>query len=206
MVNTKKKLTKQVNEVNEMTKAAYARYKGVSKAMVTKWLNDGRLVLTEDGKRVLVNESDARIKQTANLNNWANEQHAAAARVEVDKAIEEKTFTDLKDEVNDDQLSLEGNNADTLFKNARALREKATALQAAAEHEKFIGSLVSKEAARKFYGGVLMSIADNVDTLAISLAPVVLSLDNIPDCSSEIKKAIHCVLNRVADDLDKQRI
>lgn len=206
MVNTKKKLTKQVNEVNEMTKAAYARYKGVSKAMVTKWGNDKRLVLTKDDKRVLVNESDKRIKETVNLNNYANELQAQAARVEVDEAIQKKTFTELKTEVNDTQLDLTTKDADTLFKNARALREKATALQAAAEHEKFIGSLVSKEAARKFYGGVLMSIADNVDTLAISLAPVVLSLDNIPDCSSEIKKAIHCVLNRVADDLDKQRI
>jgi len=39
--------------------------------------------------------------------------------------------------------------ADELYKKSRALKEKALALQAAAEHEKFIGSLVEREAVNK---------------------------------------------------------
>lgn len=132
-----------------MTKAAYARYKGVSKPMVTKWARDGRLVMTDDGKRVKVKESDERIKSTKHLNNWANEQSAALERGEINERIKEqaqqKTVEQLETEVKQTQLDLETESASELFANARALKEKTAALQAQAEHEKFIGKLVEKE-------------------------------------------------------------
>lgn len=48
-----------------MTRAAYARYKGWDRAYVTRLAQAGRLVLTEDGKQVLVEESDRRIAESA---------------------------------------------------------------------------------------------------------------------------------------------
>jgi len=97
-------------------------------------------VFSTDGKFVLVAESDTRLKQTADMNGYANSVHAAAERAKINEKIEqEKSFDDLKDEVCDTQLDLETQDADELFKNARALKEKSAALQAAAEHEKFVG-------------------------------------------------------------------
>jgi hypothetical protein len=73
-------------------------------------------------------------------------------------------IAELVHKVNESQLDLETKNADELFKNSRALREKAAALQAAAEHEKFIGSLVERsvvekiifERGRQFRDGVVV--------------------------------------------------
>lgn len=147
-----------------MTQTEYANYKGVHKSRVTQWKQDGRLVFSVDGKFVLVDESDERVKNTADLNGWANSVHAAAERAEIDKKIlEEKTFEALKADVISTQLDLETTNADELFKNSRALKEKSSALQAAAEHEKFIGELVEKsqiekiifERARQFRDGLM---------------------------------------------------
>ena len=184
MVNTNKKLTNQVNNSNEMSKAEFARHRGVSKPMVSKWLNDGRLVMTADGKRVLVNESIKRIKETTHLNNYANEMHAKAAREEVDRAIKEKSLTELKTEVNSTQLDLETDNADTLFKNARALREKSTALQAAAEHEKFIGSLVSKTVVEKVMFERARQCRDALMTSSRRMSPLIAGKTDIVEIES----------------------
>jgi hypothetical protein len=128
-----------------------------------------------------VNESDARIKLTANLNNSFNESQATAARVEVDKAREEKTFIELKKEVNETQLDLETDNADELYKNSRALREKSAALQAAAEHDKYIGSLVSKEVIEKIMFERARTFRDSLLTSARRMSPLVAGKENISE-------------------------
>lgn len=46
----------------EMTRADYARYRGVRKSYITQLAHEGRLVFTADGKRVRVRESDQRIQ------------------------------------------------------------------------------------------------------------------------------------------------
>ena len=200
-MNTKKKLTKQVNEVNEMTKASYARYRGVSKAMVTKWLNDGRLVLTLDGNRVMVNESDKRINETANLNNYANDLHAAAARAEVDKIAKEKTFTELKLEVNATQLDLETDNADVLFKNARALREKSAALQAAAEHENYIGLMVKREVIERVTFDILRALRDNLVNIGRRISVEVAVNSSAIECEKLISNEIDSALASITKEM-----
>ncbi|WP_299078944.1 hypothetical protein [uncultured Paraglaciecola sp.] len=181
-----------------MTKAAYARYKGVSKPMVTKWLNDGRLVLTDDDKRVLVNESNKRIKETVNLNNYANEMQAKAARVEVDKAIEDKSFTQLKTEVNDTQLDLATKDADTLFKNSRALREKAVALQASADYDKSMSLLVSRELVEKIMFERARACRDTLITSARRMSPVIVGKTDISEVESLLNDEYRMILDNFA--------
>lgn len=188
MTNTKKKLTKRKERVNEMTQAEYARYKGVSAVMVNKWKNAGRLILTADGRRVLVNESNQRLKDTASPNGYTNSIHAASRKNKDAEIKEEIPFTELKKQVNETQLDLETNNADELFKNSRALKEKSSALQAAAEYEAYIGELSPKkeletlifERARQFRDGMMASkkkMAPNLSGLT-NIKEIELLLDN----------------------------
>ena len=170
-------MTEQVN--NQLTRSEYAEYKGVSKPMVSKWARDGRLVLTSDEKFVLVAESDVRIRLTANLNNSFNEKVGAEEKEKVNKIIQEKGLTELTWDVKSTQLDLETNDAEVLFRNARALREKAAALQAAAEHEKFVGALVEKEVVEKIIFERARQFRDGLSILSRRLAPGLAGLNDV---------------------------
>lgn len=185
-------MTKQTNM---MTQTEYADYKGVHKSRVTQWKKDGRLVFSEDGKFVLVAESDARLKQTADLNGYANSLHAAAERAKINEKIaEEKTFDQLKDEVCRTQLDLETTDADELFKNSRALKEKSAALQAAAEYESYIGELVSKEIVEKIIFERARQFRDGLVNLSRRLSPELTGLNDIKTVEALLTKEHRLIL------------
>ncbi len=184
---------------NEMTQSQYADYKGVHKSRVTQWKKDGRLVFSADGKFVLVAESNAKLKQTADLNGYANSVHAAAERAKINEKIEsERSFEDLIDDVSDTQLDLETKDADELFKNSRALKEKAAALQAAAEHEKFIGSLVERSVAEKIIFERARQFRDGVFVCSRRIAPDVIGKDSITEIEAIIQKELRVMLEQFA--------
>ena len=183
---------------NQLTRSEYAEYKGVSKPMVSKWARDGRLVLTPDEKYVLVAESDARIRLTASLNNSFNEKVGAEEKERINKIIAEKGLTELSGEVNSTQLDLEIDDADILFRNARALKEKAAALQAAAEHEKFVGSLVEKEVVEKIIFERARQFRDGVTACSRRIAPDVIGKESIQEIEALIQKELRVMLEQFA--------
>lgn len=184
---------------NMMTQTEYAKYKGVHKSRVTQWKKDGRLVFSADGKFILVAESDARLKETVNLNGYANSVHAAAERAEINERIEqEKSYEELKSAVTNTQLDLETKDADELFKNARALREKAAALQAAAEHEKFIGSLVEKSVVEKIVFERARQFRDGVIATSRRIAPDVIGKESITEIEAIVQKELRGMLEQFA--------
>ena len=184
---------------NMMTQTDYAKYKGVHKSRVTQWKKDGRLVFSDDGKFILVAESDVRLKETVNLNGYANSVHAAAERAEINERIEqEKSYEELKNSVSNTQLDLETKDADELFKNARALREKASALQAAAEHEKFIGSLVEKAAVEKIIFERGRQFRDGVMATSRRIAPEIIGKESLVEIESIIQKELRGMLEEFA--------
>lgn len=184
---------------NMMTQTEYAKYKSVHKSRVTQWKKDGRLVFSADGKFILVAESDARLKETVNLNGYANSVHAAAERAEINERIEqEKSYEELKSAVTNTQLDLETKDADELFKNARALREKAAALQAAAEHEKFIGSLVEKSVVEKIIFERARQFRDGVMATSLRIAPDVIGKESITEIEAIVQKELRVMLEQFA--------
>ena len=189
-------MTEQVN--NQLTRSEYAIDKGVSKPIVTKWKRDHRLVLTPDEKFVLVAESDARIRLTANLNNSFNEKVGAQEKEKVNKIIEQKGLTELTWDVKSTQLDLETDDADVLFRNARALREKAAALQAAAEHEKFVGTLVEKEVVEKIVFERARQFRDGVMACSRRIAPDVIGKESIQEIEALIQKELRAMLEQFA--------
>lgn len=187
------------NEPNQKTQSQYADYKGVHKSRVTQWKKDGRLVFSDDGKFILVAESDVRLKETVNLNGYANSVHAAAERAEINERIEqEKSYEELKSSVTNTQLDLETKDADELFKNARALREKAAALQAAAEYEKFIGSLVARDVVEKIIYERARQFRDGVMAASRRIAPDVIGKESIVDIEAIVQKELRGMLEQFA--------
>lgn len=185
-------MTKQTNI---MKQHEYADYKGVHKSRVTQWKKDGRLVFSADGKFVLVVESDERLKQTADMNGYANSLHAAAERAKINEKIaEEKSFDQLKDEVCENQLSLDGTDADILFKNARALKEKSAALQSAAEYEAYMGELVSKDVVEKIIFERSRQFRDGLISCKRRAAPELAGLSMIPEIEIILDKEFRLLL------------
>ena len=183
---------------NEASQREFASIIGKTEGLVSHYKRDGRLVMS--GKKVLVKESIDRIKQTAHLNGWANEQHAAKERGEINRKIEnEKTFEKLRSDISTTQLDLETDNAKELFENARALREKSSALQAAAEHEKFIGELVSKDVVSKILFERARACRDSLMASARRTAPLIVGMDDI----SEIEKLLSDEYRHLLDQFSK---
>ncbi|MBP9871579.1 MAG: hypothetical protein KBC53_08820 [Nitrosomonas sp.] len=185
-------MSEQVN--NQLTRSEYALYKGVSKPMVSKWFKDGRLVMTPDERFVLVNESDARIKLTASLNNSFIEKKAGEEKERVNKIIEEKGLTELTQEVNYHQLDLGSKDAQVLFNNARALKEKAAALQAAAEHEKFIGDLVEKSQVEKIIFERARQFRDGLITCKHRISPELAGIESSKDIENILDREFRILL------------
>lgn len=86
---------------NAITRSEFAELNGCSKSYVTKLGGEGRLVLTEDGKRVLVAESLARIAETTRATERASVP-ALAPVVRADR--DRKDFYDAENA----RLDLEG--------------------------------------------------------------------------------------------------
>lgn len=134
-----------------LTQAQFARHIGVDRAHVTRLKHTGRLVMTPDGERVLVAESEARIAATADPGKApVAERHAAARAAAVDAGNGQKTA----------QQDMAEKTAMT-YQQARAVRERYAALHAKAEYEARIGKLVDADLARAAAAdiGVLFRIA-----------------------------------------------
>ena len=202
MLNKTKKLSRELNkDPNKELKIRFAERMDVSRAMVTLWDNDDRLV--KDGKWILIKESIELIKKTAHFNGRALEKQVGEERAEIDARIEqEKTYEHLKDDVAKTQLNLETDNARELFDNARALREKAGALQAAAEHEKYIGLLVKREVVEMAVYNIMKSLKDNLGGIARGLSIDVATNNNPAECERIISKEINAALMRVVEELN----
>lgn len=184
-----------MNDPNLMTRTEYAKYKGVSKPMVSKWLSDNRLILSDCGKYIMVRESDARIKLTSSLNNSFYDQVAKSEREAINKDIEDKGIKELSQEVSYQQLDLETEDAETLFRNARALKEKAAALQAAAEHEQFIGALVLREHVDKVIFERGRQFRDGLLSVSRRIAPEIAGINDIKQIESTLNSEFRSVLD-----------
>ena len=139
--------------------------------MVTKWKQENRLVFTPDGKRILVNESNQRLKETSSPAGYVNSIHAAERRKSHDEQAQEIPFTELKDKVNELQLDLDTQNADELFRNSRALKEKAQALAASLEYDLAMGKLVIRDDVHKAAFEASRMLRDKLQGLPQQAAP-----------------------------------
>lgn len=179
---------------NIMLITKFAASQGVSRQMGYKWKKDGRLVMTPDEKSVYVKESIERIKLTKSLNGSFYDQKAKQEREKINEIIADKGLSELTQEVSYQQLDLETDDADVLFKNARALKEKASALQAAAEHAKFVGELVARDHVEKIVFERARQFRDGLSNLSMRLSPELVSLKDASEIQSLLNKEHRLIL------------
>ena len=179
---------------NIVTQSEFSRVIGVTPQTVGEFKRDDRLVLEYSAgrDRVLVNESIEKLNKTMQLNGvFRNRQ---IERDKIEEVKQPESFEELKETVFDTQLDLETTDADELFKNAKALKEKSAALQAAAEHDKFIGELVEKSVVEKIIFERGRQFRDGMMSLSRRLAPEVAGLDGIKEIEVALDREFRLLL------------
>ena len=140
---------------NLVSQAEFARQAGYARSYVTQLKQSGRLVM--DGKRVIVDQSLARIAATKDPNRDDVQARHAKAR---------------KNTLEDERMDNTGDS----FQSARATKEKYLALQAKADYEKSIGQLVEyadvKRAGAEIGITVRTALENMPDQLSAELAPI----------------------------------
>lgn len=144
-----------------MSQAAFARQQGWSRSYVTQLKHDGRVVMSEDGKKVLVEASLARIQATEDPNREDVKQRFAAERSA--KAADET----------DDADGLDSNSS---YQEARAVKERFNALSAKLAYEREAGTMIEASEVNKAgaeLGTHIRTALENMpDQLAPELAPI----------------------------------
>lgn len=129
---------------------------------------------------------------------WRIDGNHGLKPVSIEPTEDSRTFEELQAVVSNAQLNLDGNDADELFKNARALKEKAFALQAAAEHEKFVGALVEKEVVEKIIFERGRQFRDGLLGLSRRLAPALAEETNISVIEGRLTQEFRQLLEQFA--------
>jgi len=147
-----------------ITQAAFARHIGMSKSYVTALKQAGRLVMTEDGKRVRVAESLARIDATKDPNRDDVKARHAAAR-----AGNSETVPVVPDDPAGERIGKS-------FSAARAVKEKYNALRAKLDYEREFGTVVPTDDVHRTAldaGATLRATMENIpDQLAPQLTAI----------------------------------
>ena len=158
-----------------LTQSAFARHLGVDRAHVSRLKKTGRLVMTPDGERVLVAESEARIAATADPGKVAvAERHAAkragqAAAVDGQKVA--KTEVEMSPEAVAEKTAM-------TYQQARAVKERYNALQAKADYEKFTGKLVEYDLARSAGAELGILFRTALERWPDTVAPMLVNLND----------------------------
>ena len=181
-----------------LTKSAFAAHRGVSPGYVTKLKDQGRLVMSPDGKRVDVRATEALLASTADPSKAGVAQHHERRRVERGVVahlapsappLDRQPDADLPDP-DDDGID---------FQKARARREHFLARLAENESLKSDGKLVEREAVENaaFTAGRLLR--DLVLGLPKQISAELAAISD----SWELERQLTAGLRRVLDEVHR---
>jgi len=135
--------------------------------------------------KVLVKESIDKLNATIKLNGGTFRDRS-----------KEKTYDELTGEVCATQLDLETTNSLELYNNARALREKAAALQADADYQKSIGKLVDRDHVDKIIFERSRQFRDILMNCSRRVAPEVAPMTDIKQIEQLLEREFRAVLDQ----------
>lgn len=182
-----------MNAPAAMTQAAFARRLGVQKSYVTELKHAGRLVMTQDGRRVLVAESEARIAATSDpAKAPVAERHAAGRAAAVDGRKPQKTTP-----AEDDEPAA----GTPDYQRARARREEANANLAEIELAERAGGLMETSAVVAVLADAGATCRTMLETLPAVLAPQLATLSDDHACRQLLEEHVGAALNELCDRL-----
>lgn len=194
-----------------MSQSAFARRIGHSPSYVTKLKDEGRLVLTTDGKVDAV-ASEKLIAQTGGGRPDVAQRHAAAKTAT--RAAGAKKTQSLGNGIGDEEKAAHAPTAKASaadherignsMQAARAVKEKYSALKAKAEYETMIGNLVPREdvdAAMRFIGAAVRA---GFDVFPDQTAPLVAPVTDLAEIHETLAQACHDALHGIGDAIKRQ--
>lgn len=192
-------------QTTTLGKKAFADLIGRSPSYVTKLKNDGRLVMTSDGKKVNVAASQRLIEQTAGIRGDVTDRWQAARNARTDGnaslATPEPEKTPQRPTAQADAAEKIGSSLQA----ARAVKEKYAALTAKAEYETLIGNLIPREdvdAVLRFVGATVRSL---MDVYPDQNAPVLCAVSDIHEVHAHLTDACREVLAQLGAAIDRQK-
>ncbi len=171
-----------------LTKSEFAASQGWRPSYVTKLKDQGRLVMSEDGKKVDVAATLAKLKETSDPSKVGVQKRHADERNEKD--VGQHTRSSAPDEPDSASYGA--------FQTARARREHYLAQQAELEYKRMCGDLVERapvEAAAEKTGRMLR---DTMLGLPTKVAPQLIAVTDPWEIEQLLRSAIRTALDDIA--------
>ena len=149
---------------------AFADHLGCRPSYVTELRKSGRLVLTDDGKRVRVAESLERIQATRNPARDDVGQRHAAAREAKAAAVAERVPEDGY-RTNAATATAAADKIGNTYQAARAVKERYLAMSTKRDYEISIGNLLPAGDVRHAIAAAVTTLRTDLENLPDSLAP-----------------------------------
>ncbi|WP_282270019.1 hypothetical protein [Stenotrophomonas sp. PS02298] len=194
----------------EMGFREFATRMGWRPSYITQLKKEGRLVLTADGRRVLVNESIERIAATRDPSRaGVRERHAAGRDVPLAAAMPASTEATSEpgagslsiDELAEDaDLAL---NSPHQLRRAKALADKEEALARKTLREEAIemGQLLVKDEVLSTIADSIVQLRSSLELLPPTLAPALAALDDEDEVRVMLRDAIEKALETLSRKL-----
>jgi phage terminase Nu1 subunit (DNA packaging protein) len=183
-------------QTNELTRKQFAQLNSWSPSYITKLGDQGRLVLTPDGKKVKVAETMALIADTAGSRDDVTQRHAEG------RAAQAGGFTGNTPGADGGDASMAQARKVKAVSEARRLA--ALADQEEMERDRLAGTLLQKEDvdfALNDYGATLRGLLEN---LADRLAPVVYPLKTLDETHAAISEAVDALQDELAETMHRR--
>lgn len=177
----------------EMTLSEFARHLGKKGSWVTQLKQAGRLVLTDDGKRVRVAESVARIEATRDPAMQGVADHHAAQRAAKAAA---STPTPPDAPLGTEKI---GNT----YQAARAVKEQYLARAAKRDYELSIGKLLPADDVRHALAAAATTLRARLEALPDTLAPQLAPITDEHQTRATLAEAIEHALAELAREFSQ---
>ena len=168
-----------------MSLADFARYLGCKPSYITKLKQAGRLVLTEDGRRVKVTPSKERIEATRDP---AKAQNTTTPKTPNEAATDPNEPPTV---------------ANPDYQAARAKREHYAALQAEADYRAKIRELLDAGRVRAVLADVLTELRTQIEAIPHTLAPALAAMTDEAAVKSALVSEIESALHTASARLEK---
>ena len=184
-----------------MTKTELAKQIGISRELLHRHIKRGCPVDSLESALLwrAGNLDISQTKQCRITGNTGGAQREPRSSQQVnDPEIISSDLAELVHKVTETQLDLETTDADILFKNARALKEKSAALQIEAERQKFIGELVAKVEVEKLVFERARQFRDSLMSCSRRIAPEIAGSTSISEIESKLNQEFRLMLENFA--------
>lgn len=101
-------------------------------------------------------------------------------------------------------IDLEVTDADELFRRSRAVKEKSLALQAKAEHDLFIGTLVKRDDVERGISTIVRQLRDGLVNVSRRIAAEVSSLTDAGECEKVIDREHRIMLETMSRNFSER--